>query len=65
MNKTGDPMEGAAYSEGYTAGLGSKPWSTVPYTPGTRSFHLYLEGHADGLKARILQKPATTTSTHV
>lgn len=54
-----DPMEGAAYWKGYNDGMNGMPWTRVVhhrFAPGTRAFHKYLEGSADGLKARHLIK---------
>jgi ribosome modulation factor len=49
-------VESGYYWEGYAAGIHGKPWTSVPYTPGTRSFHQWQEGRNDGHKARILQR---------
>ena len=52
----GDPMDGKAYWEGYHAGMNKHPWSRVPYEPGSRHFHKWIEGHGDGMKAHALVK---------
>jgi len=49
-----DPMDDSKYWEGFNCGLSGDPWTRVPYAPGSRHFHKWLEGHSDGLKARVL-----------
>ena len=47
-------VESGFYWEGFAAGMHGKPWTAVPYPPGLRSFHQWIEGRNDGLKARYL-----------
>jgi hypothetical protein len=49
-------VESGFYWMGFGAGMHGKRWDSVPFPPGTRAFHQWLEGRADGLKAHILQK---------
>lgn len=53
-----DMMDSGAYWEGYNCGMNSDPWTHVrfKYKPGSRGFHVWLEGHSDGMKARYLIK---------
>jgi ribosome modulation factor len=51
-----DMMESGTYWHGYHAGMNKHPWNIVPFEPGTRKFHLWLEGHSDGMKAHALVK---------
>ncbi len=48
-------VESGFYWMGFAAGMNGKSWTRVPYPPGTRAFHQFMEGHSDGLKARILE----------
>ena len=48
-------VESPFYWDGFRAGMQGRSWMTLKYEPGTRAFHQAMEGHADGLKARILQ----------
>lgn len=49
-------VESGFYWMGYGAGVNGKSWESVPFPPGTRAFHQFIEGNGDGLKARILQQ---------
>jgi hypothetical protein len=53
-----DKMDSGPYWEGYNCGMNSGPWTDVQhkYPAGSRAFHKFLEGHADGMKARYLIK---------
>ena len=48
-------VESGFYWMGFSAAMNGKSWESVPFPPGTRAFHTFIEGHGDGLKARILQ----------
>jgi hypothetical protein len=48
-------VESGFYWMGFSAGRNGARWNSVPFAPGTRAFHQWLEGRNDGQKARILQ----------
>ena len=53
-------VESPFYWEGFASGMQGAKWTRVPYNPGTRMYHQWLEGHGDGMRARILQKHGVT-----
>lgn len=62
-------VESGFYWMGFASGFNGKSWTRVPYAPGTRAYHQYLEGHSDGLKGRHLQRhghraPSSTHHAH-
>lgn len=52
-------VESGFYWMGFASGFNGEPWTAVTkrgFQPGTRAFHQFNEGSADGLKARYLAK---------
>ena len=44
------------YLDGYAAASRGVAWDKVPYAAGTREFHLWLEGHSDGVRGLVLER---------